>query len=203
MIISFRSDVLNRDCIQVLLTPEQIASASEIGRKRNKLQRLAKRKDDIVHGSSSIERDIAGAQAELAASLGLGVQWAGPLLEIEAWDRWKKDGHDLGYQIEVKSTEHANGCLLLQEKHDPNLRYVMVVTRYSPEFLLIGWELGSAIKQQSHWDKEADRPCYKLMQSALRPLSELLAAINKPMPPNPGADLEQVLAICQDFESIN
>jgi hypothetical protein len=161
----------------IKLLDSDLEYAKQVAAKRNNSQRNAHRGDGVVM-ASSIYADVIGAEGELAVSKGLGLPWDGEWLPIESWDTWKLDGHDVG-QIEVRSTKHASGRLILHPNDKDFSPYVLVISTNSPEFRLAGWCFGNEGKKSSYWRTNVPKPCYMVPQERLYPMADLIKILKK------------------------
>ena len=160
--------------MRVVLTPEDCKLATEAGHQRNQSQRDGSRADGKVV-EDSIGIDIQGAHAELAVARGLGLKWDGRFFDLEEWFDWRNEGHDVS-GLEVRSTHHPHGSLILHPKDKDEAPFVLVLTYEKPTYVLAGWSFGSAGKKDKYWrDVGYGRPCYYLPQRQLLNM-ELLAA---------------------------
>lgn len=162
--------------ISITLNETDLKLAADVGRSRNASQRVGNRADGKVL-SDSIGIDVQGAQAELAVSRALNLPWDGKFKELEKWFDWRENGHDVS-GLEVRSTHHVKGSLILHPQDKDQSPYVLVLTYKSPEFILAGWNFGFVGKERKYWrDVGYGRPCYYLPQKMLRPMDELFKQI--------------------------
>ncbi len=161
-----------KNSVLVTLTPEQIELAHEVAKKRNAAHRNSNRPDGIVKADSSLASDIDGAMAELAVCVAYNQPWENAFVPLERWESERRLLHDVG-QMEVKSTRHQRGGLLVQKQFDDAPPYVLVVTDQAPVFRLAGWLYGHEVKQPRYWREDLPRPCYLAPQNALRPMETL------------------------------
>jgi hypothetical protein len=155
----------------VYLSVKELKFAEEIAKKRNRSQRNGNRLDGKVV-KDSLGIDIQGAQAELAVSIALGLEWDGDFKELSKWHSWRIDGHDVS-GLEVRSTHHKNGSLILHPKDKDNSKFILVIVE-SPKFKLVGWNFGREGKIKKYWrDVGYGRPCYMLPQCNLKSIKEL------------------------------
>lgn len=157
----------------VTLTEEQLSSANQVAQKRNQVHRRAGRADGKVL-ADSLEIDKMGAAAELAVSLSLGFPWDGRLFSNDQWLIWRDTGHDTG-PLEVRSTKHPNGRLILHPKDHDKSPFVLVRLHRFPVFDIVGWCFGEDGKQKPYWhDVGYGRPCFFVPNQELRPIDKLL-----------------------------
>jgi hypothetical protein len=125
----------------------------------------------VVEDSLGI--DVQGAHAELAVAKGLGLKWDGQFFNLDEWFDWRTDGHDVS-GLEVRSTHHPDGCLILHPKDKDDSPFILVLTHKAPDYLLSGWAFGHEGKKEKYWrDVGYGRPCYFLQQSKLRGMDTL------------------------------
>lgn len=161
----------------VELWEEDILLATEVANMRNKSQREAKRRDGLVSGSS-LGRDLQGALAELAVSRALSLPWDGKWLPIPVWDTWKIEGNDVG-KLEIRSTDRADGRLILHPSDKDFSPYVLVTSSTDHKYKLVGWVYGKDGKDNKYWRDNVPRPCYMVPQANLRSIDELLEIIKQ------------------------
>ena len=159
----------------ITLTNEELKHAAQIALLRNKSQRLAGRADGKVI-ESSIMADTIGAEGELAVSKALGLPWDGSWLPIPLWDKWKREGNDVG-RLEVRTTNHATGRLILHHSDKDNSPYILVISNERPIFRLAGWLFASEGKHKKYWATHVPRPCYMVKQQHLRTVEDLVKII--------------------------
>ncbi len=156
----------------ITLNETDLALAAEVAQQRNLSQRQAGRQDGLVKGDS-LERDIQGAEAELAVSRALQLPWEGKFLPINVWDKWKHLGNDVG-RLEVRSTNLPTGRLILHHGDKDKVPYLLVISSERPIFNIVGWMFGEDGKQKKYWCKHVPRPCFLIPQNHLRNMEELL-----------------------------
>lgn len=158
--------------MDVILTKNDLIYAHNIAIKRNKSQRDGNRFDGKVL-EDSIGIDIQGAEAELAVAKALKLPWDGSFLKLEKWFEWKQSGTDVS-GLEVRSTKHQNGCLIIHKNDKDNVPYILVITKEKPLFKLVGWNFGKSAKFDKYWrDVGYGRPCFFLPQSELYDINDL------------------------------
>lgn len=158
--------------IRVKLTKNDLKLAESVARSRNKSQRDGDRADGKVM-EDSLGIDIQGAEAELAVAKALNLPWDGSFLELDKWFDWRDVGHDVS-GLEVRSTHHKNGSLILHPKDKDESPFILVLTHEKPIFILIGWSFGKNGKDPQYWrDVGYGRPCYYLPQNKLFDMNNL------------------------------
>jgi hypothetical protein len=161
--------------MKVKLTPNDLKYAEEIACKRNSSQRDGQRADGKVL-QDSLGIDIQGAEAELAVAKALKLPWDGSFLELDKWFDWREHGHDVS-GLEVRSTKHKNGCLILHPKDKDEAIFILVLAYDRPNFTLVGWNYGREGKLKEYWrDVGYGRPCYYLPQDDLIEMDQLKRA---------------------------
>lgn len=147
----------------ITLTPREFAHAGIEAIFRHTVG--ANRNDRSVYGESrtheaSIGRFFIGCVAELAVSKGLN-------------EHWHIDGRlcppDIGADIEVRATEHRDGCLIVYE-HNPDAAkfYLVVIDGMCAN--IVGWIYGRDAKRTDYWKDDARYPAYFVPQNKLTPV---------------------------------
>jgi hypothetical protein len=164
--------------VEVLLSEEDIILAVKVGVSRQTMQADAKRKNRYglpEDNKKALEVHVLGAKAELAVAKALGRPWEGKFFDNDTWIEVKDKVHDVE-GVEVRSTNHRNGGLLLHPADKDSSRFVLVVATDDPVFLLAGWCYASDGKTVSNWvELQRGRPCYRVGQTDLRPIEELVS----------------------------
>lgn len=78
---------------------------------------------------------------------------------------------DIGKTIEVRTTEHANGHLILYKNSNDNYNFVFV-TINGLQANLVGW-INPKDGKKPEYFRSADPDCYFVPQSALNPIETL------------------------------
>ena len=107
------------------------------------------------------DQKIAGTVAEYVVSLALGLPWR-PIKPIR--------GADLP-GVEVRSTAHSQGCLILHPSDPDNTAFVLVTGAY-PRYTVAGWIVARCGKVDRYW-RQQSRPAYFVPQGALHPIETL------------------------------
>ena len=149
----------------VTLTASELLLASGVGARRHAANLIAGRHDR--HGAPpDWSVHIEGGCGELAAAKALGCYWPASV------DFRERQSGDLPGGVEVRTTSHATGCLLLHPEDADDRRYILVTGR-APTFEVRGWCRGWEGKHQSFWkDPAGGRPAFFVAQKCLRPMSE-------------------------------
>lgn len=121
-----------------------------------------------------MSRDVGGILAELV----IGRRFDRTFLP--AINTFHKQA-DVGEDIEVRSTPHLNGSLILRDNDDPGRRYVLVICDPMQGFAVRGWCYGvEAMTDESHKTDEG-RPHWRY-KGRLRAFSTLTLARPKDAP---------------------
>jgi hypothetical protein len=158
--------------MRVKLTKNDLRYAESVALNRNQSQRDGQRADGKVL-DDSLGIDIQGAEAELAVAKAFKLPWDGSFLDLDRWFDWREKGHDVS-GLEVRSTHHKKGCLILHPKDRDDAPFILVLTHERPIFTLVGWNFGRAGKLPEYWrDVGYGRPCYYLPQDKLLSMGTL------------------------------
>lgn len=159
--------------VLVKLSQEVIDAVTTIAQRRNAENRAAGQADGLVdHAKGSIAVDVEGALGEYAVARAFGLEWDGAFKDYDSWQAWRSDGHDVS-GLEVRTTRHANGRLIVQPWNDDEKPYVLVVLRSDTEADVVGWCWGFQAKQDHYWRHNWPRPTYAVEQSALSNIEDL------------------------------
>jgi hypothetical protein len=82
---------------------------------------------------------------------------------------------DVGEDIEVRSTPHLNGSLILRDNDDPGRRYVLVICDPMAGFEVKGWAWGHEAKTDECARTDEGRPHWRY-KGPLRPWNTLTLA---------------------------
>jgi hypothetical protein len=120
--------------------------------------------------------DMVGCLGEWVVSKVLRLPWDGMFLPSAAWQKWRRDGHDVG-PLEVKATDRASGHLLIPEFNSERSPYVFVVVTDRPTeqaCVVAGWCWGQDAKKVEYWKKgDYEHPYFEVPNRCLRPIEEL------------------------------
>lgn len=159
--------------MEITLTEADLALAQETANKRNAENRRVNRRDGKVL-SNSLDIDLQGARSELAVARALNLKWDGAFLADEVWKVWKTTGCDV-QNLEVRSTLHQNGRLILHPKDKDEAPYILVIASKHPTYQLVGWCFGREGKIQEYWhDVGYGRPCYFVPRNKLKKIEDLV-----------------------------
>ena len=84
--------------------------------------------------------------------------------------------HDIGCKVEVRHATAPDAHLILSQKDRDDAVFVLVLGT-APEYRIVGFQTGAAIKRAAFWS--AEKGGFWLPQHALRPMTELRAAIQQ------------------------
>jgi hypothetical protein len=162
----------------IRLLAEDVHVAEWVGEERERrASRRGWQRNDGKAGQDIFEDHRSGAAAEYAVALALGVTWR-PSLEPD-----KLEGDVLG--LHVRATSHDHGHLVLHKPiaqvgrrdGDPDGTFVLV-TGTRPWLTVRGWIKSDIGRDRAWWGRltpQSRRPCFKVPQSALRPVTIRLA----------------------------
>lgn len=155
--------------MRVLLDAAQMQRAMEAGRRR---QENAERKGiPDAHGfkGNGLEIHQKGCKAELAVAVALGFE--------EQWIEFALDFKALPDDVpglQVRSTSHHAGRLLVHKRDQDDKPFVLVRTDQEPMFSIVGWIPGKDAKDPKYWKElQRGRPCFVIDTWDLHPLEEL------------------------------
>lgn len=145
----------------VTLTKIEYLNAAYAGFIRQYIARMNGQTDRYGFQGGRYDADIQGSVAEFVASLALDKSWRGT---------GTIGSDDISSKIQVRSTDRANGRLIVHPDDDDKHRFVLVVGQF-PDFGVPGWIFGRDAKRQEWWqDPTGNRPAFFVPQSALNPL---------------------------------
>jgi hypothetical protein len=110
---------------------------------------------------------IEGVAAELAVAKLIDRFWI-PALHVQS-----SQERDVG-SFEVRSTTHADGCLLLH-KADPDDAYFVLVRGSMPTLDVVGWVKAGTVKLREFWRGVPGRECYFVPAEKCHPFTERAA----------------------------
>lgn len=160
--------------MKIRIPVEVLSEIQGIAKARNAENRKSGQKDGLVDKTKgSVEADIEGAIGEYAVSQALDLEWDGDFRTYEDWKNWRSDGHDV-CGLEVRTTRHPGGCLIVQPGNDPDRPYVLaLLSSDNREVSIPGWAWGYEVKKDEFWKEHWPRPTYAMEQSFLRPIERL------------------------------
>lgn len=158
----------------VSISEELEATAVTIAKMRLACHKAAGTYDDLVDRErGNLQVAIDGAIGEYAVAKALNVAWDGDFKDIATWHEWRATGHDVS-GLEVKTTNHPKGCLVVRPKNNEDHPYVLVILDSKARTArLAGWAWGFEAKTSSHWMSHWKDPAYALQQRELQPMSTL------------------------------
>jgi hypothetical protein len=140
----------------ILLTRAEIMEGALVGAMRRINGVMARRREvHFVNGreGDGWTSDIEGALGEMALAKHLGRYWSDGSFR----------GGDVG-DLQVRTTAHERGHLLLYPHDRDDSLFVLVVGKYG-QYRIAGQILGAAGKQPEHWQEE--KATYFVPQSVL------------------------------------
>lgn len=147
----------------VRLEPPEIALACVVGGWRCASAFQKGRPAAYRYDGDPFTISIQGAAAEMAVAKYLGSYWQ-PLAPNGSL---AKTNGDVGSFVQVRSTTHLNGSLILHQRDgDSEIFYLVVCT--APVYSIIGWLLGHEAKRPEFWREDGVRhPAFFAPQTAL------------------------------------
>ena len=110
-------------------------------------------------GTGGWDIDIEGAAAEMAYAKFRGQYWAATVGSFK--------GADIGDKVQIRSTRHPGGSLIVREDDNPDHYYVLL-TGAAPTFVVRGYIQGAFAKHKEYQSAPNGRPpAYFVPQSAL------------------------------------
>lgn len=149
----------------VVLSRTECRVAELIGRKRREISLLYDRKGTRRDFTpSGINNDIEASAAEMAVAKCLNIypEWSPTEGEVPRFDL-----HWAGHPVDVKSTQRADGNLLIPYLNK-SLIYVLV-RGTMPTYQVIGYIEGARVPQLGEWRADmAHQPCWFVPADKLR-----------------------------------
>lgn len=110
------------------------------------------------------ERAIQGAIGEMVVAKHFGIYWTGNVGIVGA--------PDVG-EIEVRTTQHQPGHLIIHKRDDDKKTFVLV-TGKPPSFRLAGWQFATVAKQEKYWKElQPGRPAFCVPENKLCPIATI------------------------------
>ncbi len=109
----------------------------------------------------------------MAVSLALNQSW------IDFKEDYESITADVGSNIQVRSTNHSNGNLLVHPKDKDDQVFILVKSHDYPEMEVSGWVLGRDAKKKEFWEDGSNLPsfegraCYLFPCEKLNPIETL------------------------------
>ena len=122
-----------KDSCSVTLSFHEVYMAATIGVARMLASMKRGETNKVQNKDFGWHTDIESACAELAVAKHLGVFWDGSINTFKA--------PDIGRNIQVRHTQHKNGCLILRGADSPSEVYILV-TGYHPKYEIRGYIKG-------------------------------------------------------------
>lgn len=126
-----------------------------------------------AHGLPEIDDwnvDLTGAVGELVVAKYFNRYWR-PVVR----DPWNDIRCDIGTSLQIKTTEHDNGHLIVHKHHPDDCVYILVVGR-NLTWRIAGWLMGWEAKQDTWWNTNHRVPAFWVPQKELRPIEKLAIA---------------------------
>ena len=131
-----------RDAVRVDLTIIEVVWAIVLGSWR-RLSSWKNGLDALKHTDkkSDFQTDISGAKGELAVAKYLGVYFEPRNMDFK--------GPDVGREIQVRSTDWENGCLIIRENDAKTKKhkFVLAITPPGMTVWLVGWRFGDECRK--------------------------------------------------------
>ena len=150
------------------LPSSSLAFALEVGFLRQEYNLMMGIHDAHGFVGNGLRLHQIGCVAELSVCEVLNIPWSGMYSE-----NYQNLSGDVGGIIQVRSTEHKNGRLLLHRppKDSPNKPFVLV--RHQDELgdvEIVGWIYGHEGQLDRFWQCYVREPCYMIPDYFLRPV---------------------------------
>jgi hypothetical protein len=160
--------VLSSKVIRVSLSREEIELASNIGRERDRVHKLAGTHDGKVC-NDGVQIHIDGAIAEYAVAKALNLEWTGKLYSASEWGKIRRSNKDKDVGgFGVRASRHPSGRLILHPWDDDSTPFILVIL-FENEAVLKGWVYAKDGKKDEYWlDVGYGRPAYYVDSKALR-----------------------------------
>ena len=151
--------------IEVRLNSSQLYQAANVGVIRQVRNITDNRKPRYEAGNQNDwQLHIEGCCAEMVVAQHLGLFWDGNIGILSAGD--------VG-DLEVRSTQHSSGRLILHPKDKDQSKYILV-TGVNGIYQIHGWILGEDGKQQKFWeDPTGRRPAFFIPKENLNDINSI------------------------------
>ncbi len=152
------------------LSGEQVARAERVGSRRQEYNEGIAKPDAYGFTGDGRRAHVQGATAELAVSLALGESW------VEFSEEYEGLAADVGADLQVRSTLHERGNLLLHPRDKDEQPFVLVRLHKAPEVEICGWVLGRHGKHEQYWRDDGpfeSRPCFLYPSRHLKGMGSL------------------------------
>lgn len=123
--------------------------------------------------NNAVALNMNGCAGEMAVAKYLNLYWSGSVGNYNA--------SDVGGMVEVRSTTHDKGCLILHKEDKPGLPYVLCYNDPgTPVFDLKGWVWGKMGMDEKFWrdPQKTNRHAYFVPQHELFRVEELKEQIH-------------------------
>jgi len=156
-------------------SPQDIEVWRRVGRERQKAAIAKGRRDQHGFAGDPILIHAIGASAEFVVARVTGKKWHAFADKIK-----REDGSsipDVGEDIQVRSTSHPAGRLLVHRTDRDDETFVLART-FWPRVEVIGWLWGYEAKEERYWQQPNPRqsPAFFAPNSVLRSIYSLLDA---------------------------
>ena len=145
--------------VEVRLSPAEMLLGAQAGAMRQ-IENLKTNGSKPTHGLETNANDwqihIEGVLKEQAVAKHLNRYWSGK------GERGGIDVHD----VDVRSTERRNGCLIIH-KSDPDDRFFYLVTGINGVYQIHGGMYARDAKREEFWRADLPRPAFFVPQCAL------------------------------------
>jgi len=145
--------------VEVRLTPAEMLLGAQAGAMRQ-IENLKTNGSKQTHGLETNAKDwqlhIEGVLKEQAVAKHLNRYWSGK------GERGDVDVDD----VDVRSTEYRNGCLIIH-KSDPDDRFFYLVTGINGNYQIHGGMFAREAKQEEFWRSDLPRPAFFVPQKSL------------------------------------
>lgn len=160
--------------MKINLTNFEFAFGAQVGLMRGLMNKKKGRKDAYgCPNDGGWTQNIEGSCAEYAISKLLNVHWDGSMENLKACDVI-----GLNYPIEVRSTSHNGGRLILHPKDKDNNIFILLIG-VAPNFEAKGWIYAKDGKKEEYYtDPLGNRAAYFIPQEKLNPMSGLMDLLN-------------------------
>jgi hypothetical protein len=147
--------------MKVTLYEDELAIASMIGCRRH-IKSIGWRDRFPDRENIAWAIDVEGACAELACCKVLGWYW-------QALSGGEKAPGDIGKGVQVRSTRHETGGLIIRESDRDNDGYLLVTCR-APNYVIRGWMRGGDCKKDEYrqTNDRDPKPFWLVPQNRLR-----------------------------------
>lgn len=150
---------------RITLSPTEVEIAKVVGFRRWEIASVHARPTARDFTGDLLANDVESVAAEMAVAKALNLypEWSPTEGEVPTFDL-KHNGH----KLDVKSTKHPNGNLLIPNPLDDN---TYVLTRgKSPTFEIVGCMPGNMVKKVGIYTDQVYIPCWTVPSSKLYPL---------------------------------